>query len=551
MNKRKVSYLSIIILMFLILSGCYIPGESQVSVEIASPQGGESVVLNEETRIISLATSSSGIALVEIYVNGEFSYADAPQEGNPKVFTVNYLWTPQQAGNTVISVVAMDTDGNLSDPASITIQVLPSVSEINATAEPTKTVTPHGLPETQTAQDGCTNDAAFIEHVTIPLDDSITAGSAFTKIWRVNNSGTCDWVGYELVLNSGNIMDASSPTAVPMVAAGNNADISVAMVAPKTPGTYTVTWRLRTADGDIFGPELTLRILVPQPLTSTLGPNPTATINPTATFSFNPIDPLNPIVVPARSSTPTDTAADAPLAVIDVSEEHVINAGETSKPSVSCPSGTIVVSGGFAASSRKVKVWQSRPIDNGWQIYADNSGDRSQSLSIHATCMYRSGRSTEFVMVQRDINANSDTRLSAACPAESIVTGGGFAIGRNFQIKLYLTSKYGNGWQVGVSNFLDNTSSATVYAVCLSGLSGSTRQVRSSGMMGEELHSSISLTTDCPGGTYVTGGGFEAQYPAVYVTNSSWKRHNGWQTYAINHAEPENRLVTFAICYEP
>ncbi len=91
--------------------------------------------------------------------------------------------------------------------------------------------------------------------ITIPDDTEIPAGSAFTKVWRVVNTGTCNWTAdYSAVYFSGEQMNA--PSEVPItepVGPGQSIDISVTMIAPQETGSYQGNWMLRNADGETFG----------------------------------------------------------------------------------------------------------------------------------------------------------------------------------------------------------------------------------------------------------------------------------------------------------
>jgi hypothetical protein len=114
------------------------------------------------------------------------------------------------------------------------------------------------LPEavaTEAAPDTCANEVTFIEDVTIPDGTVVTPGAAFTKTWRLQNSGDCPWgPRYSLVRSGGEAMGGPAASALPDVAVGESIDLTVNLTAPTAPGTYRGEWQLRDPNGRLFGP---------------------------------------------------------------------------------------------------------------------------------------------------------------------------------------------------------------------------------------------------------------------------------------------------------
>jgi hypothetical protein len=99
------------------------------------------------------------------------------------------------------------------------------------------------------------DEALFIKDVTIPDGTILGRGTNFTKVWRVQNAGSCTWSpSYSVVLVSGNGFGASTIVWMPgYVYPGNSIDLSVNMTAPNTNGHYQSFWELRNASGALFG----------------------------------------------------------------------------------------------------------------------------------------------------------------------------------------------------------------------------------------------------------------------------------------------------------
>jgi hypothetical protein len=121
-------------------------------------------------------------------------------------------------------------------------------------------------PPAQPEVEECTLDAAFVSDVTIPDDTVVAPVSYFTKTWRIQNSGTCDWGdGFQWVFVADDPMGVSSGVAVPPTVAGTMVDISVDFLAPEFPGTYVSTWQMRAPDGTLFGDRPYVRVVVEEP----------------------------------------------------------------------------------------------------------------------------------------------------------------------------------------------------------------------------------------------------------------------------------------------
>jgi hypothetical protein len=144
---------------------------------------------------------------------------------------------------------AEQTTDPAADPSPETgLTVTPAANSLNNT-----TVTATSQP----TSDICDQAAAGYPKIDITIEDDteMAPGEAFTKIWRVENAGTCTWTAdYSVVFFSGEIMGATSSQPLNgTVAANQSIDISVNMVAPSLPGTYQGNWKLRNVDGVLFG----------------------------------------------------------------------------------------------------------------------------------------------------------------------------------------------------------------------------------------------------------------------------------------------------------
>jgi hypothetical protein len=133
-----------------------------------------------------------------------------------------------------------------------------------------------------------------VADVTVPDDTEFAPGEQFSKVWRVRNTGTCEWeAGVQLRYLSDDRMGGPGATDVPPTEPDDTVDLRVDLAAPSSPGPHRSTWRLTTSDGRFFGNRVYVRIVVVTTPTPTLSPTPTATISPTAgltvTYPFDQV----------------------------------------------------------------------------------------------------------------------------------------------------------------------------------------------------------------------------------------------------------------------
>ena len=177
-----------------------------------------------------LGVSSEAVAVVAVesqeWPDACLGLAGA-EEACAQQVTPGYLVTLES--NDATYVVHMDASGE------------------NFRLEPTPTPSP--------AQANCKDSIAFVRDVTAPDNARIQANTEFVKTWTLGNSGTCTWgPDYAVVFVNGDQM--KGPDAQPLtstVTPGSNVDLSLTLVSPDKRGTYKGNWKLRDANGNLFG----------------------------------------------------------------------------------------------------------------------------------------------------------------------------------------------------------------------------------------------------------------------------------------------------------
>ena len=222
----------------------------QVQVAIASPAEGSQLALEQEVAVEYTLQANQGLQEadhVELQVDGQTVGTQAVrsklQPGQTSL-PLSQPWLPATAGEHLVSVIVISTRGEPLGEATVALKVAEAPDEV--------------LPEP-----ACVPDATFVADVTIPSGTAFRPDSQMDKVWQVRNSGTCAWgVGYELLRVSGEDLGAADMVPVPPTAAGESADLAVTFQAPSEAGPHANTWQLRSPDGTLFGPTLSLSIEV-------------------------------------------------------------------------------------------------------------------------------------------------------------------------------------------------------------------------------------------------------------------------------------------------
>ncbi len=113
-----------------------------------------------------------------------------------------------------------------------------------------------GTGSTSSTAVGCA-DSVFYADITIPDGTTEKPGTAFTKIWRMKNTGTCKWgEGFKFAFAYGSRMgggDFTFTREYDFVPTGGTKDLGIKLTAPSVPNAYTGCWKMQTDSGYWFG----------------------------------------------------------------------------------------------------------------------------------------------------------------------------------------------------------------------------------------------------------------------------------------------------------
>jgi hypothetical protein len=190
----------------------------------------------------SAATADAEIQMTLEALLGSATVEVAEATGTP---------TPVELDVVVEATATATVDGaQLTELAAV-------LTEAATTPEPeaTEELEPSATPTANATSTACFA-ARYVYDESYPDGTRVDAGQAIQKTWRLQNVGTCDWVGgqYEIVFVTGDRMGGTTPLTINItVLAGNYANFSVNMRAPNEAGTYRGEWILRTKGGDVIG----------------------------------------------------------------------------------------------------------------------------------------------------------------------------------------------------------------------------------------------------------------------------------------------------------
>jgi hypothetical protein len=186
------------------------------------------------------------------------------------IFQTQTAIVPPATETFTPTAVPTNTPLTLSTPTALPVATQPIIFNTfvpSFTPVVAPIISPTGTQKTPTVNPstlgvGC-NNLRLISDETIPAGTVLKPREPFTKTWKVENNGTCDWVYlYHFVFVSGESMGGGPDRLGKVIPPGKWTQISLGLEAPKNEGTYTGTWRFADQDGNPFGSTLTVSIVV-------------------------------------------------------------------------------------------------------------------------------------------------------------------------------------------------------------------------------------------------------------------------------------------------
>ncbi len=151
----------------------------------------------------------------------------------------------------------------------------------------------------------------------------------------------------------------------------------------------------------------------------------------------------------------------------------------------------------------------------------------------------------EQVSSQTTVASGQSATVSAACPKDTLMLGGGFESG--VRIKITKNMPDPSGWIVTGLNTSQGDLTLTVFASCLHNASGTVTVVSA------DVPVSGGPFAWCQAGQLVTGGGyaFNTDSLEVYISTpigDSVDPHNGWSVMAHGLQNADEPITVYAVC---
>lgn len=237
--------------------------------------------------------------------------------------------------------------------------------------------------------------ARFVQNVTIEDGTVVAPGAAFTKIWRVRNEGENSWPENTFIgFVGGDRLGTREIVPIPLphaLAPGQEVDVAVDMIAPKTPGRYISYWKLAGPQySSRFGQRLWADINVdasPSPASEVPAPVPApapvlADISVAAPVASNTVAPMN-VDVPAIPS-PSPSRVDLTPTLTPVQQQppqHVF--GPVITPTIPIPTPAAVGTSTTAEEADALKTL----VDMGFKgdllaLLRKNKGDIFATIRV-------------------------------------------------------------------------------------------------------------------------------------------------------------------------
>jgi hypothetical protein len=162
---------------------------------------------------------------------------------------------PSQPPESSISTAVAQTVQAQITPTTMPAATLPALTDTpSSLASPSAGATATATLVTGAVVESCEVGASLVGE-TYPDGTIVQPGETFTKVWNVQNTGTCVWdVTWQLVFSGGDLMDGIATYSLPQPAQpGDIIPVPIILRSPAQSGAYAGEWMLKSPWGATFG----------------------------------------------------------------------------------------------------------------------------------------------------------------------------------------------------------------------------------------------------------------------------------------------------------
>jgi hypothetical protein len=179
-KRARWGILIIASLLFASMLACQAGAGEAPTVQITFPPTGRQVAVGDVVPIHSTSQDDRGVTSVELLVAGQLvETTGAP--GNERTFAAVQQWTPSQAGVFNVGVRAYDSDGQVSEPALVTIEVVATAAEVTEPL-PAEPSAPTQAPQPTTGPSGQPTQGPSEQPTQTPLPVDVASPPAFATV---------------------------------------------------------------------------------------------------------------------------------------------------------------------------------------------------------------------------------------------------------------------------------------------------------------------------------------------------------------------------------
>lgn len=233
--------------------------------------------------------------------------------------------------------------------------------------------------------------------------------------------------------------------------------------------------------------------------------------------------------------------------VYEYNKAITVGGGATADGTVLCPTGTIVVGGGWSSGSATSVYTQSSTWGNEyWQASFVNLTGSSRTVTVYAECLANASGYSYAVMKSVYTPPGGVAVTQSTC-GKGVLTGGGF-LAESQSLPAYSMIPYSaTGW--GVYGYNTGSSNETLFgeAVCLAG-SGAKTNLAIGSMHSLAGFGSGSAGVNCVSSKVALGGGVNVTHDGTVMTAFRRSSGNGWHAGVQELDSSSNGYKIFTIC---